>query len=404
MSLRAVPRSSLLVLACLALAPVATGCGVFRRLAGNDVVPLDKAEMKAMSVDIRRPTKTICPREDVQMAVVADIVLDGESGVKRVETWQGRGSVNKNDKLDFDEFSFQSAQGRFDAEGWFSPDRNLLATAGTPFEIRAAFRRRPDKFTFTQSYKPDYACIKEGGAAAKPGEEGARGADGLAGQSGASGSSSRPGGKGGDGASGGPGANGSHGASGVSYQAYVSMVKTPFHERLVGIVLSGDVTDFLLVPEGQTIVLVARGGDGGAGGAGGNGGQGGQGGSGNPGGSGGAGGIGGPGGNGGNGGSGGTIDLMVDMRYPALRSQIQLDVGGGAAGAAGSGGGAGAAGAAGSGQMPSSGGTSQSGVAGTQGSGGTPGKAGRRGHEGKIFSNTGNVSDMFANRANITPL
>src|SRR4051812_19503600 len=67
-------RSSLLVTTGLALVLVSTsGCGFFRRLAGNDTVDLKKAQVESMSVDLRRAQKTICPREAVQMAVFAKV-------------------------------------------------------------------------------------------------------------------------------------------------------------------------------------------------------------------------------------------------------------------------------------------------------------------------------------------
>lgn len=395
---------SISLVTTLLLATTLAGCGAFRRLAGNDVVVLEKADVRAMAVELRRPVKTICPREDVQMAVFADVVLEGENAPKRVETWQGRGSVDKNDKLDFDEFAFQSPHGRFDGQGWFAPDRNLLSTAGTEFQIVTQFKRRPDKFTLKTTYRPDYACIKTGGAPGKAGAAGAEGQAGPAGTPGAAGSDARSGGPGSDGAPGGPGASGTDGTHGPSINAYATMVKTPFYERLVGIVLTGDVTDFLLVPEGQVIVLSARGGDGGAGGAGGTGGPGGTGGSGAPGGNGGNGGQGGAGGNGGHGGHGGTIDLMIDPRFPALASQIQIDVAGGVGGAGGAAGSGGAAGQGGPGQFPQGGGSPKQGNAGSAGGAGTGGSAGRQGNAGKSFSNRGNVSDMFQNRANVTPL
>jgi hypothetical protein len=381
-----------------------TGCGAFRRMAGNDIVVLEKADVRAMAVDIRKPVKTICPREDVQMAVVADVVLDGESGAKRVETYAGRGTVDKNDKMDFDEFAFASAEGRFDQQGWFIPDRNLLTTAGKPFEIRTIFRRRPDKLTATTSYKPDYACIKTGGTPGKAGEPGSGGEGGRAGADGTRGSGATSGNPGSDGTSGANGGSGGPGARGPSFQAFASMVKTPFYERLVGIVITGDVTDFLLVPEGQPIVLVARGGNGGDGGGGGGGGNGGSGGAGNPGGRGGNGGAGGNGGTGGSGGDGGTIDLMIDPRFPGIASQVTVDVGGGGAGGAGGAGAGGAPGTGGSAAMAPAGGTARQGEGGTGGAPGTAGSPGRPGAAGRSFVNKGNVSDMFQNRGNVTPL
>lgn len=401
---RSAARLSAPVLLALVSCTALASCGAFRRMAGNDIVVLEKADVRAMAVDIRKPVKTICPREDVQMAVVADVVLDGESGAKRVETYVGRGAVDKNDKMDFDEFSFASAEGRFDAQGWFIPDRNLLTTAGKPFEIRSVFKRRPDKLTATMSYKPDYACIKTGGAPGKAGEAGAGGEGGRAGADGTRSTGATSGTPGGDGAPGSAGGSGAPGSRGPSLQAFASMVKTPFYERLVGIVLTGDVTDFLLVPEGQPIVLVARGGNGGDGGGGGGGGNGGNGGAGNPGGRGGNGGAGGDGGSGGTGGDGGTIDLMIDPRFPGIASQLTIDVAGGTAGTAGGAGAGGAPGAGGSASIAATGGTVRQGDSGRGGAPGTAGSPGRPGAPGRSFVNKGNVSDMFQNRGNVTPL
>src|SRR4029079_17331965 len=113
----------------------ASGCGALRRLAGNDMVNLEKSEVKTMSVDIRRQQKTICPREPVQMAIFASVVLDGDKEPKPLETWKGRKGVKKNDKLDSADFAFHSELGAFDKDGWFAPNPSVLATAGKEFEI-----------------------------------------------------------------------------------------------------------------------------------------------------------------------------------------------------------------------------------------------------------------------------
>src|SRR5271166_2961809 len=97
----------LLLLSLVSLgASTVSGCHLWNRLWGKDTVDLTKADIKSMSVDIRKERKTICPREQVQMAVFADLVPDGEKDKKSFETWAGRGGVNKNDKMDFVEFAF----------------------------------------------------------------------------------------------------------------------------------------------------------------------------------------------------------------------------------------------------------------------------------------------------------
>src|SRR5271156_3900511 len=146
-----------------------TGCHMWNRLWGKDTVDLAKADIKTMSVDIRKERKTICPRENVQMAVFVEAILDGDKDKKSIETWAGKGSVNKNDKLDFVDFAFQSDLGAFDKDGWFAPNASLLASTDKEFEIKTVFTKQPDKYSFSTKYKPDYQCIKGGG---KGGSEG----------------------------------------------------------------------------------------------------------------------------------------------------------------------------------------------------------------------------------------
>jgi hypothetical protein len=340
----------------LALLPA---CAFFRHLVGRDTVDLEKADVRSMGVDIRKDQKTICPRERVQMAVFADVVLDGEDKPQKVETWAGSGAVNKNGKLDFDEFAFKSSEGTFDAEGWFSPRPDLLATAGHEFEIRSVFKRRPDKFTFTTNYKPDYDCIKASGhdgASGHGGTEGAAGSDGSRGTDGAYSTTTNPpttpggvsttsttqgpGGNGGNGGPGGPGGPGSDGGAGPRISVELTFAKTPFYDKLVVARLQGDVNDVLLYPAETALALHANGGPGGAGGNGGRGGRGGQGGSGNPPGSNGADGAQGHGGRGGNGGPGGIVDIVFDPRFEAdLRAALKPEAMGGSPGPGGSGGG-----------------------------------------------------------------
>ena len=396
----------LLVVSALALGATSlTGCHFWNRLWGKDTVDLSKADVQSMSVDIRKERKTICPREQVQMAVFADVVLEGEKEKKSLETWSGRGSVNKNDKLDFVEFAFQSDQGQFDKDGWFEPGNDLLATADKEFEIKTVFKKHPDKFSFSTKYKPDYQCIKGGGKGGQAGNSGSNGPSGPAGHDGQLGSTSQGGGTGSAGGPGGPGGDGANGGPGPHLQAFATMVKTPFYDKLVAIKITGDADDLLLAPVDQPIVLRASGGAGGAGGPGGAGGRGGAGGGGNPGGGGGGGGQGGNGGRGGMGGPGGTIELVFDARYPELANSIQLDASGGEGGEAGSSGHGGDGGSGGNGMTPT-GATSSapSGTRGTEGSGGAHGAAGPKGPDGKATSHAGRVGDRFSGLGAVTML
>ncbi len=365
-----------------------------------------------MEVGIRRDTATICPREPVQMAVTADVILDGEKAPKRVETWQGRGSVNKNDTLEFNEFAFRSGLGRFDGEGWFHPSEDLLASAGKAFDITTVYRRSPSRFTFTSSYKPDYRCIHRAGRHGAGGAPGRSGERGSGGTSGRDGSGNAMGGTGGSGAAGGSGMPGGDGVNGPNLAVFATLVRTPFYDRLVGIVVQGDVEDFLLVPVGQSVTIQAAGGAGGAGGNGGEGGVGGSGGRGSQGAAGGAGGSGGPGGaggQGGHGGNGGKVEFLYDARFPELRDQIKIDVSGGVTGTGGSAGRGGSPGSGGrGGGAPTGAGAAavapSDGPSGAGGSGGSPGAPGRPGRHGKATVLPEEVRDVFGGRGSVTPL
>jgi len=398
MKLAAVARSPRPAVALAALVALGAlpGCHFINHLMGKDTVDLSKADVQSMSVDIRKDRKTICPREQVQMAVFADVILEGDKDKKSFETWAGRGSVNKNDKIDFVDFAFHSEQGAFDESGWFAPNNDLLSSADKEFEIKTVFKRRPDKFSFTTKYKPDYQCIKGGGKGGQAGSAGSSGPGGASGHDGQLGSDSQGGGNGTSGGAGGPGGDGGNGSAGPHVTAFATLVKTPFYDKLMAIKLSGDVSDFLLAPVDQPVIVRASGGAGGPGGSGGQGGRGGSGGGGNPGGSGGQGGQGGNGGKGGMGGAGGSIELVFDSRYPDLGNTIKLDVSGGAGGEPGSPGGGGDGGSGGNGITPS-GSTSpaQSGQRGGDGPGGASGSAGQKGPDGRASAHPGAVSDQF---------
>jgi uncharacterized membrane protein YgcG len=374
----------------------ATGCHLWNRIWGKDTVDLSKANVQSMSVDLRKDRKTICPREQVQMAVFADVILEGDKDKKSFETWAGKGSVNKNDKLDFVEFAFHSDLGAFDKDGWFAPNADLLQSTDKEFEIKTVYKRQPDKFSFTTKYKPDYQCIKSGGKDGQAGGAGSSGSSGQSGHDGQSGSSSQAGGGGSAGGSGSPGGDGSNGGAGPHITAYATMVKTPYYDKLIAIKISGDLDDFLLSPVDQPVVVGARGGGGGPGGSGGAGGRGGSGGSGNPAASGGQGGQGGNGGKGGNGGAGGSVDLVFDARYPELGNTIKLDVSGGGGGDAGPGGSAGSGGGGGSGMTPEGSTASvPSGQSGSDGTSGSQGSGGQKGPDGHATTHSGAVADRF---------
>ncbi|MCC6551456.1 MAG: hypothetical protein IT372_00355 [Polyangiaceae bacterium] len=390
---RAAARSFIVATACLALTG-ATACSFLKSIVGANTVDLEGADVKSMGVDIRKQQKTICPRERVQMAVFMEAKLKDEEAAKKLETWEGTGiMVNKNDKLDFSEFAFHSDLGGFDDEGFFSPNKDLLASIDKEFELTAAFKKRPDKFTMKTKYKPDYGCISGGGA------EGDAGNQGSAGSAGSDGSSGSSGADGGDAGSGGPGGDGSDGGAGPKLTVYATMVKTPFYDKLIAVKIDGPASDFLLFPPEASITIRATGGPGGSGGTGGRGGRGGSGGSGAPGGNGGKGGAGGNGGKGGNGGPGGQIELIFDGKFAEIENAIKLDVSGGPGGAAGP---AGAGGSGGTGGTGNNG--APSGKNGADGPGGGAGTAGQDGPKGTASAKSGKAAAKFEGISGVTPL
>ncbi|MEQ9324038.1 MAG: hypothetical protein RIF41_33045, partial [Polyangiaceae bacterium] len=141
------------------VATTTTGCAFFKSLAGRNTVDLEGAEVKAMSVDIRKELKTICPRERVQLAVFLDATLEGEQETLSLETWHG--DENRNGKLSFEDFAFHADQGSVDGDGWYAPPSDLAATLAREMEIRTVYKARPDKFSMTMTYKPDYRCLVE---------------------------------------------------------------------------------------------------------------------------------------------------------------------------------------------------------------------------------------------------
>lgn len=371
---------------------VMTGCAVLKTLIGRNTINLDGAEVQSMSADIRRAQKTICPRARVQMAVSLDVMLKGEQNVSFAETWEGGADSSRNGKLDFSEFAFHSELGSFDGDGWFTPNPDMRASAGQEFQITTVYRRRPDQFTLETSYKPDYGCITSTGKPGAAGEPGSSGASGQDGRSGETGGRETAGGDGADAGSGGDGSDGNDGNDGPRFQAFVTFVATPYYEKLLAVRITGDEADLVLAPPDKTLTIVASGGSGGDGGDGGRGGRGGSGGSGSQGGKGGKGGQGGKGGSGGKGGKGGEVSVMLDARFPELRSLIAVNVSGGLGGRAGSGGGAGDGGSGGSSMAPNS-------SSGSRGSSGVAGRAGREGSsgvEGKVSFSEGSVTTHFS--------
>jgi hypothetical protein len=317
------------------------------------------------------------------MAVfVAATHPDEPGAVQNLETWFGSG--RHNDTLDFANFAFHSPQGEFDENGYFQPTGGVVPTIAQEFALDIVLKKRPDKFSFHVTYKPDYRCVSgshHDGGAGMPGNDGMAGNAGMTGAYGGE----QPGGAGTDGGSGGPGGDGQPGQDGDHMKLWATLVRTPFYDKLLAVKGQAATGEYLLLahPE-QSLVFTANGGAGGSGGSGGSGGRGGDGGSGKPGGAAGNGGMGASGGNGGPGGNGGSIELVFDSRFPEIEGMIQL---GAAAGPGGAGGNAGYGGSAGSPGID--------GAQGARGQDGNPGQSGPPGSPGRTMATPGEVSAQF---------
>ena len=176
------PRAVLGIILAFALVAALSfvGCTVFKKMFGRDTIDLAEYEVLAMSVDIRKEQKTICPLEGTQMAVFVQ-VTDPEDSAKKLdlETWQGGSGTRRNGKLDFTNFAFHSEQGTFDEFGTLHPSGGVLTTVAREFEIDYVLKKQPDKFSFKMNYKPDYRCVSGSR------HDGVMGSSGMSGQAGA---------------------------------------------------------------------------------------------------------------------------------------------------------------------------------------------------------------------------
>lgn len=370
----------------------APGCFFAVKSILRTTVNMEKWEVSKVTLQLRGGDR-ICPREPIQLGVLADARHVKRDKAKRHETWTGPADkASRIGKVGFEEFVFTVDGGEVDAEsGWFTPNRDVLATVGG-FNLAAQYKRQKEIPAATLAVVPSYACITSGGAAGAMGAYGDGGQSGSQGDSGASGGSDSSGGNGGGGTAGGPGGNGGTGSAGGSIAAFATLVRTPHHDRLVLLAYEGDTSDIVLVEPSTGFVLSAIGGSGGPGGSGGTGGSGGSGGSAGTGGAGGNGGNGGNGGIGGNGGPGGRITLVIDKAHPEIAEMVRLDVSGGSGGAPGSAGPGGGGGTGGSSSLEGA----AKGTDGTAGTAGSQGSGGNGGAPGVAAVEAGDVSSRFA--------
>ena len=140
----ALARPLTLPVVALLAVPLA-GCPVLDRLSGNATIDLSRAQLRRMNVQLRKPEQTVCPREQVQLGIFLTAVPENGKDEKTFETWVGRGAVNKNDRLAFTDFSFETAQGQVDKDGWLAPQEQLQATAGQEIAVKVTYN--PSRFS-----------------------------------------------------------------------------------------------------------------------------------------------------------------------------------------------------------------------------------------------------------------
>lgn len=389
------PRTAVL-LSSLSLLAVAPGCSmIVNAISGASKkatrVNMNNWNVDTMKVALRDDKTSLCPGETVQLVVSAKLSHKKKDKHKTVQTPDGNASVKNVGTLGFDNFTFSSEQGSFGERGFFTASPDILGTAIDGFAINTVYTPQPDPHTFDNRYIPNYDCITHAGASGPGGRSGSSGSMGSSGASGSSGSSEKAGENGGAGGPAGDGTDGGDGGPGPTIIAYATIVKTPHHDHLVMLKVTGDHNDVLLFDTQKPITLSASGGPGGSGGSGGSGGRGGSGGSGYPGGNGGAGGAGGRGANGGNGGPGGQLVFIYDEAYPELANVVMLNASGGPGGYGGSAGNGGDGGSYGSGNGEGA----PDGAKGAEGPDGIAGQSGQSGPDGVAQAQAANVDEFF---------
>jgi len=353
-----------LLVPALLMAFALGGCA---RMFGRATISLKDKKVTKIQAGALSTNASACPGQPVQLKVtvttVDNVVL---------ETWQTQpdGTINKNDKLEFSEFTYAPSAGFVDANGFFTPPGDPFAWFDKPYAITVRLATNP-ALESTIVLNPDYSCSKLAVWRGQDGMTGYPGQDGYSGSTGAYGSSTQNGGDGQNGSNGGNGERGGDGGPAPSVNVMLAYAKTQCcGDLLVVKVAPAGVSDtpviYVTTPDtASPFVVDASGGAGGAGGRGGNGGRGGDGGSGFYGGNGGNGGDGATGGDGGNGGSGGAVVIYVPKEHPELSQYVSVINQGGPAGPGGY---AGMSGGAGSG--------------GNYYSGGARGQDGQYGHDG----------------------
>jgi hypothetical protein len=359
----------------------------------RDPVSLDSARVLSMSVALAEGT-AICPGQDVPLAIDVAVLRRGESTPTVVHARR----THVHDAI-FEPatLAIRSAQGAIDRDGIFhaSADPRLSAEG---FTLQLHPSRGDD---VTVRFPATYGCVRSAGVELASAPEGTRG---MRGDNIGHPIKAAPGG---------PGGTGDRGADAPNVVVYVTLVKTPEHEKLIAVLVDDGSERLTLAPADAPLRIAAQGG------AGGHGGRGGEGGVGStwcaderrrrnrrrgtfftvcverrwsvP-------GDGGRGGDGGDGGAGGRLEVHVDRRHPELADALALDVSGGAAGLAG------ASGAEGETNPHAEWQDLPARFRKARGMPGTPGANGRRGRDGTAVVVLDDVSAQFERMGAIEPL
>ncbi len=359
-----------------ALALSLSGCSVFSALTGGMgagaegaafAMDMEKYDVQSIDFAFAGNDGTFCPGQDYTFVVTAQATKKKKPGqLLTLETAvPGASAKDNRGKMDLTDFAMEGRSGTV-SHGVFTADADpFMSLLG--FDVRATYRLDKTKKA-EHHFDPVYSCIQSVGSSGGRGQEGEGGDPGSE-----------------DGAGGGAGASGGQGLAGPRVVAYVTIVRTPKHERVGMVQVTGDVEQLTLFDLATGITVVARGGEGGYGGRGGDGADGAD--------PQGAGGPGGPGGTGGPGGDGGEAIVVLDHRYPELGSIVSVDVSGGAPGPGGDGGNGGDGGDA----PPKACDDCERGDPGPDGTDGTDGPPGTsEGRPGRSEVNAKDVASTFA--------
>jgi hypothetical protein len=319
-------RSNIITVSALALCTAS--CGFFSNLTGNlggaggaaFATNMEKYEVESIDIVFPGNDGTWCPTASAPFTITAQAHKKKNPGqLETLETMaEGASAKEARGKMDLTEFAMESRGGKI-ASGVFTASSNPFETL-LGFDVRATYRNDKTKVV-EKHFDPVYTCITSVGGSGTPG---------MAGEDGFSGDDA--------GSGGGAGGAGGQGGPGPRLIAHVTVVRTPKHDKLGLLKVSGELEQTVLFDLSTSITVSARGGEGGFGGRGGDGATGSD-----PQGS---GGPGGPGGSGGPGGDGGEVVVIVDQRFPELGQIIGIDVSGGSPGSGGDGGNGGAGGPA----------------------------------------------------------